>query len=189
VRVGKSAIELIAKTPCAGVLPIEIGTVSLTEVVPDHMTIVAPYAGKDKELSAALKGAHGMAMPAANRATGKGVNRAIWFGQGQILLSGPAPDAGLARHGSVVDQSDGWAVVALKGAGSRDVLARLTPIDLRASVFKNGHTARTDLMHMMASITCLGGDEFRIMVFRGFARTLVHDLETAMQGVAARALA
>jgi len=187
--VAKPTIELIAKTPCAGLLPIECGTVSLTEVTQGCMTGIAPLKGQDKLLSAALKKAHGMAAPAVNRATGKADARAIWFGQGQVMLLGPSPDAGLAKHAALVDQSDAWAVVTLKGAGAMDVLARLTPIDLRSDVFKVGHAVRTDLMHMAASIARLGVQEYQIMVFRGFSRTLVHDLETAMQGVAARALA
>jgi sarcosine oxidase subunit gamma len=39
---------------------------------------------------------------------------------------------------------------------------------------------------MMASITRIGAQSFQIMVFRSMARTLVHDLKTAMEAVAAR---
>ena len=74
----------------------------------------------------------------------------------------------------------------LAGADAADVLARLTPIDLRESQFKRGHTARTELAHMMASITRLGPQSYQIMVFRSLANTLVHDLKTAMKSVAAR---
>ena len=109
------------------------------------------------------------------------------FGREVALLMGPAPDASLAAHAALTDQSDAWIVVRLEGAGARDVLARLTPIDLRDSVFKRGHTARTELAHMMASLTRVGPQAWQIMVFRSFAQTLAHDLKTAMQGVAARA--
>jgi sarcosine oxidase subunit gamma len=59
-------------------------------------------------------------------------------------------------------------------------------VDLRPQVFKRGHTLRTELKHMMASITRIGAQSFQIMVFRSMARTLVHDLKTAMEAVAAR---
>lgn len=180
-------VKLEAKTPLDGMAPVKIGTVTLSEADPGTLTSIAPYRGNDKALSMALKAAHGMAAPGPNRVTGREGARAIWFGQRMILLAGPAPDPGLAKHAALTDQSDAWAAVRLDGPEAADVLARLTPIDLRPSLFKRGHTARTDLQHMMASITKLGETSFQVMVFRAFARTLLHDLTTAMEGVAARA--
>lgn len=179
-------VDLIAKTPLDGLSPMTIGAVKVSEVAPDVMTSIAPFKGQDAALSAALKSAHGMAAPGPNRATGKEGVRTIWFGQRMLLLMGPTPDAGLAKHAALTDQSDAWAVVRLEGAGALDVLARLTPIDMRPQVFKRGHTARTELLHMMASITRVGDQAYQIMVFRAFGKTLLHDLETAMEGVAAR---
>lgn len=178
--------ELIAKSPCEGLLPLSIGGVTLSEAAPGVLTSVAPYAGQEPALSVALKDAHGMAFPAPNRTTGRASARMIWLSRGQAMLVGPAPDPALAAHGALTDQSDAWAVVTLEGEGAVDVLARLVPLDLRAGAFKRGHTARTDLMHMMASLTRLGENAFQIMVFRSMAETLVHDLKTAMEGVAAR---
>ncbi|WP_299349733.1 sarcosine oxidase subunit gamma [uncultured Shimia sp.] len=179
--------DLIAKSPCAGLLPVTHGDVTLSEMDMTRMTSIAPFKGQDKAVSATLKDAHGMALPAANRATGKEGSRAVWFGQGQALLIGPEPVAALAEHAAITDQSDGWAAVRLEGAGAEDVLARLVPVDLRKSNFKRGHTARSQLMHIMVSITRVGDNAFLILAFRSMAKTLVHDLETAMQGVAARA--
>lgn len=178
--------ELIAKSACDGLLPVTMGSVVLSEIAPAVLTSIAPFKGQSKALSEALKAAHGMAMPAANRATGTDNARCIWFGRAHALLVGPEPDAGLARFAAVTDQSDAWTVVALEGTGAVDVLARLVPMDLRSSAFKTGHTARTDLMHMSASITRVSANAFQIMAFRSMAKTLVHDLKTAMEGVAAR---
>lgn len=179
-------VKLIAKTPCDGLLPLTIGATSLSEVQPGHMTSIAAFKGQDKALSGALKSAHGMAAPGAGRATGKQDARAIWFGQRVILLIGPAADPSLAQHAALTDQSDAWAVVRLDGAQAADVLARLCPIDLRDDQFRRGQTARTELMHMAASITRVGNQSYQIMVFRAFAQTLVHDLNVAMQSVSAR---
>jgi methylglutamate dehydrogenase subunit D len=178
--------ELTAKTPCDGLLPLTIGVTALNEVDPGTMTSLAPYKGQEAKLSAALKATHGMAYPAANRATGKSTARAIWFGRDQAMLVGPKPDTSLSAHAAVVDQSDAWAVVRLQGAGAEDVLARLVPVDLRAAQFKRGHTVRSQLQHMNVSITRIAADAFQIMAFRSMAQTLVHDLKTAMEGVAAR---
>lgn len=173
-------LTLTASTPCAGLLPLRIGTVTLSEVDPGHLTAIAPGKG----LGAALQSAHGLDLPGPGQATGSDTARAIWFGRAHILLMGPAPNPALADHAALTDISDAWAVVRLEGAGAANVLARLTPIDLRAHVFQ---TARTELFHMQSSITRLQNDAFLIMVFRSMARTVVHDLKTAMEGVAARA--
>jgi methylglutamate dehydrogenase subunit D len=179
-------VELVALSACTGLLPLSVGGITLSEIVPDAMTSLAPFKGQDKAASAALKAAHGMALPAPGRATGKEGARAVWLSRGQMMLVGPTPDAGLAKYAALTDQSDAWAVVRLEGTGVEDVLARLIPVDTRVSVFKRGHTVRTDLMHMMASITWVGDRAFQIMVFRSMAETLVHDLNSAMEGVASR---
>lgn len=163
-----------------------IGKATLTEVDLGPLTTVAPYKGRDGKLGEALKAAHGMAWPGVNRATGKQGARAIWFGQRMALLAGPEPDPKLAEHAALCDQSDAWVAVTLEGEAAAEVLARVVPIDLRPQVFKRGHTARTELQHMMASVTKLGEGSFLILVFRSLADTLLHDLKTAMEGVAAR---
>ena len=85
-------VKLEARTPLDDMEPLKIGTVTLTEAGLGVLTSVAPYRGKDKALSAALKSAHGMAAPGPNRTTGRDGARAIWFGQRLILLAGPTPD-------------------------------------------------------------------------------------------------
>ncbi|MBR9842368.1 MAG: sarcosine oxidase subunit gamma [Rhodobacteraceae bacterium] len=179
-------VELIAKSPCAGMLPLEVGAAKLSEVGMAHLTSLATRTGQEKALSVALKDAHGMALPGVNRATGKEGARALWFGKGQVMLIGPEADADLAPHAAMTDQSDAWAMVRLEGAAAEDVLARLVPVDLRRAVFKRGHTVRTMLQHMSVSITRISDEAFLILAFRSMAGTLVHDLETAMKGVAAR---
>ncbi len=180
------SVNLIATSPCAGLLPLSIGTMTASEEPLAALTSIAAFKGQEDALSEMLKTAHGMGWPKPGRTTGKEGARALWFGQGQALLVGPAPDPGLARHAALTDQSDAWAVVRLSGAGSQAVLARLTPLDLRRGSFKRGHTARTEIAHMMGSLTRLGEEAFLILVFRSMAATLAHDLEAAMQAVAAR---
>ncbi|SDW23458.1 sarcosine oxidase subunit gamma [Ruegeria halocynthiae] len=178
--------KLIANTPCDGLLPLTVGSVTLSEEDVGAIHSISPLNGKQKALSEALKAAHGMAYPSANRATGKAGDRAIWFGPSHVMLMGPAPDVTLFGNAAIVDQSDAWTVVRVNGAEVEDVLARVVPVDLRLSQFKRGHTARTLLFHMTASITRVGENAFQIMVFRSMAETLVHDLKRAMEGVAAR---
>ncbi len=178
--------NLTAKSPFDGVLPVKIGSLTITEEEADVIHSVSPFKGQQKAVSELMSSAHGMGFPAPNRATGKAGARAVWFGPSQAMLIGTKPDAGLSDIAAVVDQSDAWAVARLEGDGVEDALARLVPVDLRRQVFKRGHTARTLLFHMNASITRVGENAFQIMVFRSMAQTLVHDLKRAMEGVAAR---
>lgn len=179
-------VDLVAKTPCAGLLPLEIGSVSVVEINLGRLTSVAPYDGAIDAISDRLKATHGMPFPKPNRATGNEGARAIWFGRDVALVAGPTCDPALAETAALTDQSDAWACVTVAGPGAEDVLARLVPVDLRAVHFKRGHTARTLIQHMNGSITRIGADRFLILVFRAMARTLVHDLKQAMDAVAAR---
>jgi heterotetrameric sarcosine oxidase gamma subunit len=178
--------ELMIKTPLDAMVASTIGTVTLVEVDLGTLTSIAPYKGQAKAAAAALKAAHGIAWPAPLRATGKDGARAIWFGRDMILLAGPAVDAGLSEHAALTDQSDAWTAVQISGAGVEDMLARIVPVDLSVAVFKRGHTARTQVQHMNGSVTRIGADSFVILVLRSMAGTLYHDLERAMESVAAR---
>lgn len=178
--------ELSAKTPLDGAPARTIGHVTLTEIDLGTLTSIAPYQGKSKAVGDALKAAHGLAWPAPLRATGKDGARAIWFGRDMVLLAGPTPDASLGADAALTDQSDAWSAVQITGPGTEAVLARLVPVDVSAASFKRGHTARTQIQHMNGSLTRTGTDSFVILVFRSMAGTLVHDLERAMESVAAR---
>lgn len=174
--------ELIALTPCAGLLPVTEGTVTLSEIKLGRMASVAPFAGKAAAVDKALKKV-GLGWPAAGTSiAGKGAE-AAWFAAGKaVVIGSEMPDiGGLA---AVTDQTDGWAAVRIEGAGVIDVLAQLAPVDLRA--LGEGGCARTVTGHMQAHVTRIGAEAFRILVFRSMARTLVHELGEAMAGVAAR---
>lgn len=177
--------KLIAKNALAGLVPLTIGTVQLSEVLTGPVTSVAPFKGKDRAVSAALKAAHDVGFPGVNMAVAKGDVRLIWAGKGRALMLGAMPQ-GLDGLAAITDQTGANALLRIEGAMAEAVLARLVPMDLRRATFKTGHTARTMLGHMTASVTRVGADAFEIMVMRSMATTLVHDLEQAAKGVAAR---
>jgi len=178
-------VDLIAKSPLADLLPLGAGNTTLTEATPDFITSVMPFTGKDAACSEAMQKAHDVALPAVGRSTGKTGGRLIWTGRGQYFFVGDKPVAkAVAASAALTDQSDGWAVMALQGDDAALVMARLTPIDLRADSFKRGHTARSEMAHMMSVITRLPKG-FEIMVMRSFAKTAVHHIHQAMDSVAA----
>ena len=183
---GKPVIALKALTPCEGLLPVSIGTVTLSETDMAPLTLIAPMKGKEAALAKTLKAAHGLDWPEAGATTLNESSRLIWFGRAQALLVGGAPSAKLSAHAAVTDQSDAWARVLLEGCDAREVLARLTPLDMRDTAFPGGATARTEVFHMQASLTRMGEDSFQLLGFRSMAATLVHDLTRAMESMAAR---
>ena len=69
---------------------------------------------------------------------------------------------------------------------ARAVLARLTPLDLRGSVFKTGHAARSTLGHMNCVFMRTGAARYQMMVFRSMTQTAVHEITRAMQSVTAQ---
>lgn len=174
--------KLAMKTPAAGLLPLTRGTVTATEVTVPQVWTIAAYPGREAALQAALPDG----FPAPNRVLGKATARLMWCGRHQALWLGTAaPEAGLAQHAALTDQSSAWTVLRLEGEGIEDVLARLCPLDLSQSIFKRGHTARTLIGHMTAQVSRIGTG-IEVMVFRSMAATLVHEVDEAMRSVAAR---
>lgn len=169
--------DLIA-TPAVTGLPLTIGRAVLAAFDPGPVTAIAPYPGRD--LSAVLH------FPAPGQVITDGARRLIWAGRETAFLTGgPAPDlGGLA---AVTDQSDGWVWVTLEGRDATAVLARLCPLDLRASAFPVGTSAKSVLQHLSVLLVRTAEDAFQIAAFRSMAGTLVHDLSGAMKAVAERA--
>ena len=178
--------RLIAKSPLEGLLPAAVEGATLEEVVLDRATAIAPFRGKERAVSAALKEL-GLGFPAPGKTAQKGEARILWWGRGQALLIGAVPPSGLDGLAALTEQGDGLAALRLEGALAEAALARLVPLDLRAAAFPKGATARTMLFHMTCSVTRVGAQAFEILVMRSMGRTAVHDLSVAMKSVAAQA--
>jgi sarcosine oxidase subunit gamma len=185
---GGCVVELKAVTPCAGLLPVTHGAMTLTEVEVGTITALMPFSGQEAALSKALMAAHGMVFPGPGQVCNSVAGHCVWTARGQAFLIGPAPDPALQSVAAVTDQSDAWAVVQITGEGAEDALARLIPIDLRPAAFPVGTSARTLCQHMTVSV-CRLDEGVRIMAFRSMARTLAHEIADAMASVAARQVA
>lgn len=177
--------RLIETMPGEGLLPVLLPQVRLTELPFVPVTSVAPFAGKEKAVAAALK-KQGLGWPAPGQSFRAGDAACLWTGRGQAFLIGAEP-AGLSGLAALTDQSDGWARMRLEGAAAEAVLARLVPLDLRPAAFAEGAVARSALGHMMLVLLRDGPQAFQLMVFRSMAGSAVHELDTAMRAVAARA--
>ena len=171
-------VKLLETTPCAGLLPLQIGQTKLSEIALGAIWSVSPFAGRARAVDAALR-KMGVVFPDAGQIVGSGSVTASWFGHDQALVMGAVSLPKMAA--AVTDQSDGWACVRIEGQAV-DVLARLSPVDLREAA----GVRRTLIGHMSAVLIARADGAIDVMVMRSMAKTLVHELEVAATGVAAR---
>lgn len=178
--------ELDITLPSAGLrLPITHGACRLEAAAPASVWQIMPFPATRDALDAALE-SMGLRFPDPGRVlSGRDGVRLVWAGRETAFLIGAAQPPELPA--AVCDQSDGWFVLRLSGARADDVLARLVAIDLRDAAFPAGSSARVQLNHLPAMIIKTAGQAFEIWSCRSMAATLVHELETAMRAVAARA--
>ena len=132
-------------------------------------------------LAAAVKGAVGTAMPAANAALFKDGRGACWMSPDELLLMVPADaaaatvaelDAGLGdQHHLAVDVSDARAVfrIAGTGAGPRETLAKLTPADMSAAAFAAGSFRRSRVAQAPAAFWMTDDGAIELVCFRSVA--------------------
>ena len=151
--------------------PIRFGALTL-EI--DTEGSVLQLLGQPGKFDAAAAGAAlGPLAPNALRAAGP----AQWF-----LVLDEAADlseiAGkLAGIAHVVDQTHGRTRLRIRGPEVRRVLAKGTAVDLHRQAFAVGHATMTLLGHIGANLVRTGEDEFELLVLRGFAESLWHELK------------
>jgi heterotetrameric sarcosine oxidase gamma subunit len=160
-----------------------LGSVTLAEADVGPITSIAVLPGGAKAVAKGLKSL-GLTMPEPGTFAEKKGARIVWSGRDQAFLM--SADCPALEGAAVTDQSDGWTVLAVSGSGAIDALARWVPVDLRQSAFPVGRALRTQLNHMNVVILRVGDHAFEIMVFRSMARTAWHEIEAAMQMLAAR---
>ncbi len=178
--------SLIETPALAGLaLPVVTAGAELAAADPGRVTSLAPFRGQAAAVDAALAPL-GLAFPAPGRSSAAGGARLLWAGRETAFLLGAAPPAGLAGRAALTDQTDAWAVLALSGPAHLAVLARLVPLDLRLPAFGPGATARTALVNCPALLARRDPATVEIWVMRSMAATAVHEIATAMRGVAAR---
>ncbi len=179
-------IDLVPSSPLDGLLPRTVGGCSLSAMTPAFITAITARRGAQAALAAALASAHDLRLPPVGRSSGRGGMRLVWAGQGRYFLWADCPASPtLAKGAALSDHSDAWVVMSLTGALAPEVLSRLCPLDLRASVFRRGHSAAAEIARM-PGILRRGAKGFEIAVMRSFAQTAVQRIVDAMTSVAAQ---
>ena len=93
--------RLVATSALEGLLPLSAEETVLSEVSPGPIASVAAYRGRAKDVSAALKAAVGVGLPAPNRTQAKGGVRAVWTARDQAFVLGAAVGLGVGLVASI----------------------------------------------------------------------------------------
>ncbi len=139
------------------------------------------------KVAKAVKSAVGVDMPAQRGINLKDCKGAAWMSPDELLLMVAYGDAEAtvtklqkalgASHSLVVNVSDARAVFTLRGERVREVVAKLSPVDMAA--FATGEIRRTRLAQVPAAFWMSGGDEITLVVFRSVAQYAFDLLTTA----------
>lgn len=133
----------------------------------------------DPDLRALCEEVTGAAFPDRNRAQVAGQAGLAWMSPDEVLVMVPHAGVGAAlarigaglagRHHLAVDVSDARAVIVLDGAGAREVLAKVAPVDLHPAAFRPGDFRRTRLGQVAGAFWCEAPDRFVVVCFRSVA--------------------
>jgi sarcosine oxidase subunit gamma len=140
---------------------------------------LAARRGRSETLAAAMRAAFDLDLPPPGRAATAGEQTALWMQPSAwLLIASPGEPGMLARSvkqacgesGSVVDQTQGRAVLHLSGSKAREVLARICRRDLHPRAFRAGCVAVTPV----AELDCLlyqrdDGPGFELIVPASYA--------------------
>lgn len=166
-----SDFPLTRRPAVDAVEPIRFGALTL-EIVTEGS--VLQLLGQPGVFDAAAAGAALAPLaPNALRAAGPGQ----WF-----LVSDEATDIGqiaarLTGIAHVVDQAHGRTRLRIRGPEVRRMLAKGTAVDLHRQAFAISHATMTLIGHIGANLARTGEDEFELLVLRGFAESLWHELK------------
>ncbi len=142
-----------------------------------------------KDMAAAVKSATGCAMP-NQRAIVESDGKAVaWMSTDELLILCDHSDVaeviasleiGLAgTHFLAVNVSDARAQFRVSGAGAREVLAKLAPVDLSADSFGTGDFRRSRLAQVAAAMWMSSEDSIDLICFRSAAPYVMGLLKAA----------
>lgn len=142
------------------------------------ITVRGDLAGK--EVAAAVKAATGAAVPAQRKVAVGETGKVAWMSPDELLVVvdyatvlatvATLNDALKGSHALVANVSDARAVFEISGSGSRDVLAKLAPVNLSRDAFASDEIRRTRIAQVPAAFWQTGEDSFEVICFRSVAQ-------------------
>ncbi len=144
-----------------------------------------------QEMAAAVAAATGASVPSQRQISEGKTGKAAWMSPDELLLVTAygnvdqavekATKALSGTHALVANVSDARAVFHLSGTNSRDVLAKLAPVDLSRDVFAPGEIRRTRLAQVPAAFWLNADDSFDIVCFRSVGQYVFDLLKVSSQ--------
>jgi sarcosine oxidase subunit gamma len=142
-----------------------------------------------KEVKAAVKKAVGLGIPAQRQALmGQGC-AVLWMSPDELLLIcaytevtqtiTTLEEALKGQHFLAVNVSDARCFLRISGAGAREVLAKLCPVDLAPHAFTPGMFRRTRMAQIPAAFWLDDAGTFHLICFRSVADYAFNLLKTA----------
>lgn len=137
--------------------------------------------GLVSEIGGAVSETAGLPVPETLRVTTDGRRSLAWMSPDELMLfcgheeaadlAARLAEATAGAHALVLDTSDARTLFTLTGAEPtlREVLAKLTPADMRPQAFPHGMIRRTRLAQVSAAIWWAGDGTLRVMCFRSVA--------------------
>lgn len=133
----------------------------------------------------AVKGAMGVAVPSQRAIAFSGKTGLAWMSPDELLALVPYKDAEKtvaelsaklkSKHHLVVNVSDARAMFQLSGDKVREVMAKLTPVDMAPGAFEPGVIRRTRLAQVPAAFWMTDQRTMSVVCFRSVAQYM-HDL-------------
>ena len=154
------------------------GTVTVRDAGLQGMITLRGDQGSAK-MTKAVKDATGAAKPGQREITSSGDNGAAWMSPDELLVMVPYDSATEAltkidtalkgEHYLAVNVSDARAMFEISGAGVREVIAKLCPVDMAPGAFEPGSIRRTRMAQVAAAIWMTDAETIRIVCFRSVA--------------------
>lgn len=145
-------------------------------------------------LGGAVREAIGLGMPGRRGIVTLQDRAVAWMSPDELLLLMPYDKAGevvaklearlAGSHFLAVDVSDARACFRISEPGAREVLARLSPVDLSPGAFGPGEIRRTRLAQIPAAFWMDRSGQFTLVCFRSVARYAFDLLANAAAGEA-----
>jgi len=159
--------------------------VAIAAATPAALAMVTAFPPSERSVRTALKTATSLAVPKAGRFAGDDDMLLAALSPGRCLLLSASPDlvsalrAAIGDKGAVTDLGHARAVVRITGEPAERLLMTGVMLDLSDSAFPAGLVAETVVHHMDVTLLRRGAAAFDIVVFRGFAVSLLEWLTDA----------
>ena len=137
----------------------------------------------------AVTAGSGCAVPGIRKATFGESGTALWMSPDEMMVLCPydETDARLAAmtkalgksHALAVNVSDARALLRVSGPKAREVLAKLSPVDLSPEAFGPGDLRRSRIAQVAAAYWMEDAESFRVICFRSVAEYVFGVLKVA----------